>query len=99
VDEPPKGSPLTDSRGRVYQRKTGRPADSPAPYNRRAPAFRVRLTQEERARLDAVADENGVTRTELLRLAVNTFVEDYRDGELIFIRRDMQIASIVRSAD
>lgn len=87
---------MTDSRGRVYRRKPGRPAVSAEPYERHAPAFRVRLYPDERRRLDAVAAENGLTVAELLRLAVNTFVEDYRDGELVFIRRNMQVASIVR---
>lgn len=84
---------MTDSRGRVYSRKPGRPS-----LRRDGARFSVRVWKDERERLEQVAAENGITVTELLRLAVNTLVEDYREGELVFIRKDMQIASIVRRA-
>ena len=41
----------------------------------------IRLTSDERADLDQVAAENHLNVTDVLRLAVNTFVQDYREGD------------------
>lgn len=56
--------------------KRGRPprADRPA-----TEIVKLRLTPAERADLDAVAAENGVSRNELLRDALNGYVADYRE--------------------
>ena len=41
--------------------------------------IRVRITTTERRDLEHVAKENGTSLTDVIRLAVNTFVADYRD--------------------
>jgi hypothetical protein len=44
----------------------------------------IRLTPDEREDLDQVAAENHTCVTDVIRLAVNSFVSDYKDGEVVF---------------
>lgn len=45
----------------------------------------MRLTDAERLAVVAVAQENGISVAELIREAVNEYVEDYREKS-IFVR-------------
>jgi predicted HicB family RNase H-like nuclease len=60
--------------------KRGRPARASVPASE---IVKVRLTPSERADLDTVAAENGVSRNELFRDAINEYVADYRE-RLVF---------------
>lgn len=59
--------------------KGGRPPLFDAPASVR---FEIRLTPQQRADLAQVAADNNTTPTEVVRTAVNTYVEDYRDARL-----------------
>jgi predicted DNA-binding protein len=45
-------------------------------------AIRVRVTREQRRDLEQVARENSTNVAGLIREAVNTFVEDYKDASV-----------------
>lgn len=47
-------------------------------------AIRIRVTPEQRREIQQVATENQTTVADVIRLAVNTFVADYREGDALF---------------
>lgn len=65
-----------DSLGRSYRERPGR---KPRGEEAADSGVCIRLTAEERADLEAVAQENQCSLTDLLRDAVNSFVADYRE--------------------
>jgi predicted DNA-binding protein len=47
----------------------------------------IRVTSEERRDLDQVARENGQTRADVIREAVNEYVADYRERGVFGLQR------------
>jgi hypothetical protein len=91
---------MTDRIGRSYRAKPGRKPDVPegtSLSDGQCSRLSVRISLEERPLVEAVARENGLALSALIRLAVTSLVEDYREGSVrIFARRRMEAASILR---
>jgi len=66
------------------EKAKGRPAVYGTPQLRR---FYVRMTDDLRADLETVAEELGLTLTDVMRDAVDEFVADYRERKLFVERR------------
>lgn len=63
------------------RRRIGRPSRMGEPSMSRV---EFRLTADERAALLVVAKENRLPTATLIREAVNCFVSDYREGDVVF---------------
>lgn len=53
-------------------------------------AIRVRVTPEQRRELERVARENRTAVADVIRLAVNTFVSDYREQPVFVVQNPHQ---------
>jgi hypothetical protein len=68
---------------RVVRSGAGRPTRAD---KRSSSRLEIVMTDDERIELDRVAVENGMPVSSVVREAVNTFVQDYRE-KIVFIAR------------